>query len=494
MAMLGIWLGVALAGIAVAARWSLWRIEGAASLIEAHEGYLGVDLASPSQASLLINLIERSGGPFVRRLSISKGTALIERDFTPANRLAHIDRWPALQRFEVRLPTRTIRVDVIIATSYFLSIAVIGAITSLLWLIIQVRRHATERRRLENLLAERLGSIAQQVAHDIRAPLAALDTVLHDVPLSPERRMLADRAATRMRAIAEGVLREFRGVPRTEPAAQSAGGGEENRAIEAVALIRSIVNEKLAQYRGAKDLRLAVAIADGSHALIDANPTELERVLSNLIDNSAQAMRGLGTLVIRFEQMQDGWISISIEDSGPGIPPSVLSTIGQRGVTFGKEGGSGLGLWHARTTVESWGGRLEIQSEAGKGTTVRLILPRAQRPAAEPTDGAADAILIDDDPLVRMSWTVAANRAGKTLRVYADAESFFKESGAVPKGTALYIDSDLGSGAKGEDVARRLFEQGFAELFLATGHDPSSFPPLSHLRAIRGKEPPWPNT
>lgn len=495
LSMLGIWLGVTLAGLVASVRWSLWRIEEAASLIEAHEGYLGVYMASSSQASLLINLIERNGGPFVRRLSMSQGTALIDREFTTPNRLTHIDQWPALQRFEVRLPARTLRVDVIIETSCLLAITFIGGGISLAWLMLQAGRRAAERRRLENLLSERLGAMAHQVAHDIRAPLAALDTVMRDIPLPPHRRMLADRSAARLQAIADGLLSEFRRESRTMSPTERVAPGQAERytAIEPARFIRSITEEKLAQYRDAKDLRLTVAMEEEGQVFIMADPAEIERVLSNLIDNAVQAMRGRGTVVIRFERMPERWISISIEDSGPGIPPAVMPIIGQRGATFGKEGGTGLGLWHAKTTVESWGGRLEIQSEIGKGTTVRLILPRAEAPAGEPAGGPADAVLIDDDPLVRMSWAVAAKRAGKALRAYADADSFIKESDAVPRGTPLYIDSDLGSGAKGEEIARRLSERGFTELILATGHDSASFPPLPHLRAIRGKEPPWPS-
>ena len=61
---------------------------------------------------------------------------------------------------------------------------------------------------------------------------------------------------------------------------------------------------------------------------------------------------------------------------------------------------------------------------------------------------------------------------------------------ALPKDTPIFVDSSLRDGVKGEEVSRQLYEQGFTELYLATGYDPSQFGPLPWIRAIRGKSPP----
>jgi signal transduction histidine kinase len=67
-------------------------------------------------------------------------------------------------------------------------------------------------------------------------------------------------------------------------------------------------------------------------------------------------------------------VEITIADSGRGIQPEILPQLMRRGFTFGKAYGNGLGLYHAKTTLERWQGEIHIDSQWGVGTTARLIL------------------------------------------------------------------------------------------------------------------------
>ena len=71
-------------------------------------------------------------------------------------------------------------------------------------------------------------------------------------------------------------------------------------------------------------------------------------------------------------------MGLAIKDSGRGIPSEVLPKLMRKGETYHKEGGTGLGLYHAKSSVESWGGTIELFSEVGQGTEVRVSLPRVQ--------------------------------------------------------------------------------------------------------------------
>jgi signal transduction histidine kinase len=73
--------------------------------------------------------------------------------------------------------------------------------------------------------------------------------------------------------------------------------------------------------------------------------------------------------------MAEKSILITVSDSGRGIHADLISTLGELGQTYGKKGGSGLGLYHARTTAEAWGGTLLIQSSRAGGTSITLDLP-----------------------------------------------------------------------------------------------------------------------
>jgi signal transduction histidine kinase len=354
----------------------------------------------------------------------------------------------------------------------------VGILNRIQDIITQLKLAQEEQRRLAYYKTR--GQLAEQVAHDLRSPLAALESLIGRLASIPTHEQgLARSAIARIQGIAEDLLAgEGNPIP-THP--------EDLECVSLDACVMEVLSEKTLQYGASLAIGGKPPFGEEAlHGTLARAP--LVRVLSNLIDNAMQCGNKMAKVSVTARPLDSRFVTISVEDSGPGIPPDILPKLGQRGATFGKKGGNGLGLWHARTTVESWGGRLEIESEVGIGTTVRLILPRAEPPPPTP---ASTAVLIDDDPLVRMNWTLAAKRAGKTLRAYADAPSFIKEAGETPKDTPVYIDSDLGEGAKGEEAAKELHALGFTELRLATGHDPASFPPLPHIKGIRGKEPPW---
>jgi signal transduction histidine kinase len=76
---------------------------------------------------------------------------------------------------------------------------------------------------------------------------------------------------------------------------------------------------------------------------------------------------------------EDGWVRLTVSDAGRGIDPSDLATIFdefERGRMAENDGGQGLGLTSVRSLVESLGGRVNIESAVGQGTTVVVELPQ----------------------------------------------------------------------------------------------------------------------
>ncbi|MBU0504356.1 hypothetical protein KJ708_00040, partial [bacterium] len=128
------------------------------------------------------------------------------------------------------------------------------------------------------------------------------------------------------------------------------------------------------------------------------------------------------------------------------------------------------------------GGRLSVV-EKDEYTITENLEPK--------TDQNCDAILIDDDYLVHTSWKIIAKRYGKTIRCYADPADFISDSKEIDKTTPLYIDSQLGDDVKGEDLAKEYFEQGFENIYLATGYSKDDFPPMPWIKGVVGKEPPF---
>jgi len=329
---------------------------------------------------------------------------------------------------------------------------------------------------LESQINESKANLAAQVAHDIRSPLAALGSAAKDLALPEEQRSLIEGAVGRMQGIADDLLQRYRAPSaapvNTKPAVYALSG-----------LIEQVLVEKRLQYKEKTGVKIEFTGASGEiKALVE--PKELQRLISNLVSNSVEAFDGPGMVSVGLSA-PDGRVLIEVKDNGKGIPPEILAKLGRKGETHGKAGGSGLGLYHARTTIEGWGGSFIMKSEPGQGTAVLITLPRA---AARPA--GRTAVLLDDDLLVHMNWKLAAKAAGVDLKAYKIPEDFAAGIEALPKDTPIYIDSDLGNGLKGENIAKELYAKGFADLTMATGHVPEEFARLPWLK-VAGKEPPW---
>jgi hypothetical protein len=102
-----------------------------------------------------------------------------------------------------------------------------------------------------------------------------------------------------------------------------------------------------------------------------------------------------------------------------------------------------------------------------------------------------DCILIDDDPIVHLSWKMAARVHGKTIIPFFSATEFFKDCMKFHRSTPIYVDSNLGEGILGEEIAKEIRSRGFLKIFLATGYSPSDFGTLPWITGIVGKDPPW---
>jgi PAS domain S-box-containing protein len=159
---------------------------------------------------------------------------------------------------------------------------------------------------------------------------------------------------------------------------------------------------------------------------IIADAGQLESALLNLALNARDAMPRGGTISIRTENRSPGaellesfpeadpgeYVMLEIADTGEGMSPEILEQVFDPFFSTKDVGqGTGLGLSMVRGFVEQSGGCLEIDSESGKGTTVRIYLPRTDRQSAvpEPEEEASRAIprlgatvlVVEDDPDVR---------------------------------------------------------------------------------------------
>jgi FixJ family two-component response regulator len=103
----------------------------------------------------------------------------------------------------------------------------------------------------------------------------------------------------------------------------------------------------------------------------------------------------------------------------------------------------------------------------------------------------APFVFIDDDEMMRTTWAFAASDAGAQITVYSTIDEFMSVINDYTNDTIIYIDSDLDNNIKGEIEAKKLFDLGFTEIHLATGHSPKRFENIPWVKSIVGKSPPF---
>jgi len=112
---------------------------------------------------------------------------------------------------------------------------------------------------------------------------------------------------------------------------------------------------------------------------VRGHPHDLQQVFLNLFLNAIQAMSEGGQLTVRGSAEEGQWVRVEVTDTGAGIPPEHLSDIFDPFFTTKDPGmGTGLGLSVSHGIVEEHGGRLEVDSQPGRGTTFSVYLPIAE--------------------------------------------------------------------------------------------------------------------
>jgi signal transduction histidine kinase len=227
----------------------------------------------------------------------------------------------------------------------------------------------------------KIAEVARQVAHDIRSPVAALRVIESDLTESSSgSRQILLGAIQRIEEIANSLLELGRA-----PVDVASSGVDQSTALEAFDtrefcdLVDSIVAEKRVELRNRNEIQIVFRpAAEWSQGRVSLSGSGFRRVLSNLINNAAEAILGAGVVEVRLDGTFTRELRVIVRDSGRGISPDQLPRMMKKGATFGKKGGNGLGLYHARQRVEAWGGRIWIQSQVGAGTEVFLAFPKVE--------------------------------------------------------------------------------------------------------------------
>lgn len=228
---------------------------------------------------------------------------------------------------------------------------------------VDAREFATRQEQLDSA-----GRLSSQIAHQIKNPLGIINNAAFNLQkLVPAERVVALK---QIEIIREEVERADRIITELLGYAKLADARLER--LEPLEELERAVGQVFpggAQY--------AVEIvrdyeADLPQLIMQRG--HVSEIFVNLLQNAREAMDGRGRMELAAATNEEGELTITIGDSGPGIPPERLEQIFEAYFTT-KPKGTGLGLAIVRHSVDLYGGRVRVESELGKGTRFSVILP-----------------------------------------------------------------------------------------------------------------------
>lgn len=246
--------------------------------------------------------------------------------------------------------------------------------------IVELEKANAELRELDRLKSE----FVSTVSHELRTPLNIIighAEVLQDElfgPLNDHQKRYVDnivRSARHLLDLVENIL----DLSKIESGKLELNMQPFNVA-EAVEEVRAL----LAPLAERKNIRLRVRIDPDLQEVV-ADRLRFKQILYNLMSNAIKFTPDEGRVNVVLERLPDGWVQIVVQDTGIGIPKEHFETIFERfrqlDSSFSREWeGTGLGLALTREFVRLHGGRIEVQSEVGKGSTFTVFLPQ-RKPA-----------------------------------------------------------------------------------------------------------------
>jgi two-component system, NtrC family, sensor histidine kinase HydH len=264
------------------------------------------------------------------------------------------------------------------------------------------------RRMQERDRLAALGQMAAGLAHEVKNPLGAIKGAAQLLSDPRDRSELEPSAREFLDIILEEVDRLDRVVGSVldyaRPSKGNPGAVDVNGIVRRT--LRVLASDRQEGFEFESELAEDVP-------LVRADAEQLRQVLMNLVRNAVQAMNGKGrvTVVTRGRHGRDSgwagqsasaaleWVEIAVRDEGPGIAPPVLKNLFVPFFTT-KDKGTGLGLAISQRMVQEMGGRIEVSSQPGAGSTFSIVLPAAADPLVAPRPAVVATIAPTDQPVV----------------------------------------------------------------------------------------------
>jgi two-component system cell cycle sensor histidine kinase/response regulator CckA len=341
-----------------------------------------------------------------------------------------------------------------------------------------------EQQFLQAQKMEAIGRVAGGVAHDFNNLLMAISGYTDLLLTKLEPNTVVHNYAEQIKKAATrsaGLTRQLLAFSRQRVTAST------------VIDLKGLLTDLSSMLRHLLGPRIAVSIHTGSQPLyLEADPSQLEQIIVNLVVNARDAMPEGGSLrieafathIVDVSRLPPGWyVCLSISDTGHGIEKHLQPKIFEPFFSTKGESGTGLGLATVYGIVKQAKGEVRVQSEPGQGATFTVLLPLSVKPATQPQMGTLPEaiygseriLLVDDEEALRSSvkeyleargYSVLAARNGNEALEILDRENDVQ----------LIVTDLMMPGLSGDDLARKVWEKnpGFAILFISGYMDSSA--------------------
>lgn len=333
-------------------------------------------------------------------------------------------------------------------------------------LVVRALRYAVERQRTENAFvqAERLralGSMASGIAHDFNNVLAVIlgrvELAMEDVKDAKLKKDLQIIEKTAMDAAS--TVRRLQEFSRVRVGHALEAVNIEQLVQDALQMVES--RQVQLKQTASVNIDIATKLSQSGPVLGDA--AELKQALVNIVFNSIDAMPKGGKITVTSEQ-ENGFVVISVSDTGEGIPDEIKGRIFDPFFTTKGSKGLGLGLSVTYGIVNRHGGKIDFESAVGEGSTFTIKLPVAgeveQKVPVEAKAHAAESariLVVDDDPQVSEVLELMLKKLGHKVTVFNTGK---KAVSAFTDGQYNMVITDLGMpDLTGREVAKAIKEK-----------------------------------
>lgn len=232
--------------------------------------------------------------------------------------------------------------------------------------------------RTERLVA--MGQMAASMAHEIRNPLGGME--LFCSLLAKE---LKERDEGKLHSLAEQILKGIRTVDRVIQNCLQFAREIVPQKSDCVSLKQFLA--ECQEQLGARVSEVDIQIESAEHPAVYFDPFLMQQVVVNLLSNAADAItersrklkhegaENMEREIFLRTSFNESTFAIEVQDSGEGISPEAIARIFDPFMTT-KTTGTGLGLAICHSIVRAHGGEIEVESEPGRGSVFRVVLPR----------------------------------------------------------------------------------------------------------------------